>query len=91
MVECIYIFWKRRKLNDQAKNKCHFHFKTAKGRWKLNNLKVTCAPALFQRRAQDLMIDVDSRLASLSPAGHAAEAQWQIAEQGVEEEVCHPL
>lgn len=25
------------------------------------------------------------------PAGHAAEAKWQVTEQGVEEEVRHPV
>ena len=37
------------------------------------------------------MIYVNSRLASFSLVGHAAEAQWQIIKQGMEEEVCHPV
>ena len=89
----VYIFFgkERGKLNDQAKNKCHFHFKMAKEKWKFNDLKVTDVPTLFKKCTQDLMIYVNSRLASFSLVGHAAEAQWQIIKQGMEEEVCHPV
>ena len=37
------------------------------------------------------MIYTNFRLASLSLIGHAAEAQWQITKQGVEEEVRHAV
>lgn len=37
------------------------------------------------------MIHTNFRLASFSLIGHAAEAQWQIAKQGVEEEVRHAV
>lgn len=48
-------------------------------------------PTLFKKCSQDFVIYTNLRPASLWLTGHAAEAQWQITEQGVEEEVRHAV
>lgn len=77
---------------------CHFHFKMTKRRWKFNNLKVNlCAYSFFFFAYSFLKMYAgfydytNFCLASFSLIGHAAEAQWQVIKQGVEEEVCHPV